>query len=112
MPHSVKTTSAAPAVCAGLGALTLMFWAQGLALLTDMKVYRPKADDPRPYSKLPERLGAYEPLTALLWVAGHGCEAEPELSEAEGLVRTFQASLARAVMLATSERLHRKGSAR
>ncbi len=77
-----------------------------------MKVYRPKADDPRPYSELLERLGAYEPLTALVWVGGHGCEAEPELSEAEELVRTYQDSPARIAMLATLERLHRKGPAR
>ena len=72
------------------------------------KVYRPNADDPRPYSELLERLGAYEPLTALVWVAGHGCQAEPELSEAEELVRTYTDSQARAAMLATLERLHRK----
>ncbi len=77
-----------------------------------MKVYRPKADDPRSYSELLERLGAYEPLTALVWVAGHGCEAEPELSEAEELVGTYQDSPARAAMLATLERLHRKRPAR
>ncbi|HZL39203.1 MAG TPA: hypothetical protein VFC45_02865 [Pseudolabrys sp.] len=77
-----------------------------------MKVYRPKADDPRPYSELLERLGAYEPLTALVWLAGRGCEAEPELSEAEELVRTYRDSPARVAMLATLERLHRKGSAR
>jgi hypothetical protein len=73
-----------------------------------VKVYRPKADDPRPYSELLQRLGAYEPLTALTWVAGHGCEAEPELSEAEEVVRSYQDSPARAAMLATLERLHRK----
>ncbi len=73
-----------------------------------MKVYRPKADDPRPYSELLRRLGAYEPLTALVWLAEHGCEAEPELSEAEELVGTYQDSPARAAMLTTLERLHRK----
>ena len=72
------------------------------------KVYRPKADDPRPYSELLERLGAYQPLTALVWAAGHGCEAEPELSEAEELIRTYQDSPARVAMLATLEKLHRK----
>ncbi|HEY1473047.1 MAG TPA: hypothetical protein VGF53_03080 [Pseudolabrys sp.] len=73
-----------------------------------VKVYRPKADDPRPYSELLERLGAYEPLTALTWLAGHGCEAEPELSEAEELVRTYQDSPARTAMLGTLASLHRK----
>jgi hypothetical protein len=50
------------------------------------KVYRPTADDPRPYSELLERLGAGEPLTALQWLAGHGCDAEAELGEAEQVV--------------------------
>ncbi len=73
------------------------------------KVYRPKADDrPRPYSELLEQLGAYEPLTALVWAAGRGCEAELELSEAEELIRTYQDSPARAAVLATLEKLHRK----
>jgi len=73
------------------------------------KVYRPKADDPpRPYSELLERLGAYEPLTALVWAAGHGCEAEPELSEAEEVILTYRDSPARVGMLATLEKLHRK----
>jgi hypothetical protein len=72
------------------------------------KVYRPKADDPRPYSELLERLGTYQPLTALTWLAGYGCEAEPELSEAEEVVRTYQDSPQRAAMLATLEKLHRR----
>jgi hypothetical protein len=73
------------------------------------KVYRPQPDDPpRPYSELLERLGTYAPLTALTWLAGHGCEAESELTEAEAMVRTYQDSPARAAMLATLERLHRK----
>jgi hypothetical protein len=54
------------------------------------------------------RLGAYEPLTALTWMAGHGCEAEPELSEAEEFVSTYQDSPARATMLVTLEQPHRK----
>jgi hypothetical protein len=65
--------------------------------------------DPQPpYGELIDRLGAYEPLTALTWLAGHGCEAERELGDAEALVRTYQDSLARAAMLATLGRLHRK----
>jgi len=47
-------------------------------------------------------------LTALAWAAGHGCEAEPELSEAEELIRTYQDSPTRAAMLATLDKLHRK----
>ncbi len=71
------------------------------------KAYRPKADDPRPYSELLDRLGAYEPLTALTWLAGHGCAADAELSEAETLIRTYQDSPKRAAMLATLAQLHR-----
>jgi hypothetical protein len=47
-------------------------------------------------------------LTALVWLAGHGCEAEPELSEAEEVVRAYKDSPQRAAMLATLEKLHRK----
>ena len=72
------------------------------------KVLRPKADDPRRYSELLDRLGAYEPLTALVWLAGHGCDAEAELSEAEAVIRTYQDLPARVAMLATLARLHRK----
>jgi hypothetical protein len=73
-----------------------------------MKVYRPRADDPRPYRELLDRLGVYEPLTALQWLAGHGCNAEAELSEAEVVVRTYQDSPDRAAMLAKLAQLHRK----
>ena len=66
------------------------------------------ADDPRPYSELLERLGAYQPLTALTWLAGHGCDTEAELNEAEAVARTYQDSPARAAMLANVARLHRK----
>jgi hypothetical protein len=46
-------------------------------------------------------------LNALTWVAGHGCEAEPELSTAEEAVRSYQDSPERAAMLATLAKLHR-----
>jgi hypothetical protein len=72
------------------------------------KTYRPKADDPRPYSELLDRLGAYQPLSALTWLAGHGCDAKRELSEAEDLIRSYQDSPKRAAMLATLAQLHRK----
>jgi len=72
------------------------------------KVLRPKADDPRRYSELLDRLGAYQPLTALAWLAGHGCNAEAELSEAETVIRSYQDSPARGAMLATLAGLRRK----
>jgi hypothetical protein len=72
------------------------------------KVYRPTVDDPRPYSELLERLGAGEPLTALQWLAGHGCDAEAELGEAEQVVRAYQDSPARQAMLASLAALHRR----
>ena len=74
------------------------------------KVLRPKADDPRPYSELLDRLGAYEPLTALLWLASHGCDADATLSEAEALIKTYQPSPSSGLMLGRLERLHRKPS--
>jgi hypothetical protein len=72
------------------------------------KIYRPKPDDPRSYRELLERLGVHAPLTALIWVAGHGCDADAELTEAETLVRTYQDSPARAAMLAELTRLRSK----
>jgi hypothetical protein len=72
------------------------------------KTHRPKADDPRPYSELLQRLGAYEPLTALVWLAGHGCDAEREVREAEALIQTYQASPSQELMLGRLEQLHRK----
>ena len=72
------------------------------------KVYRPTADDPRPYSELLERLGAGEPLTALQWLAGHGCDAEAELSLAEAVVGAYQDSPERQAMLASLVALHRR----
>ena len=88
-----------PRLCAGV-----------LAVVHDdlSKAYRPKADDPRPYSDLLGRLGIHDPLNALTWVAGHGCEAEAELRDAEEVVRSYQDSSERAAMLATLAKLQRK----
>jgi len=70
--------------------------------------YRPTADDPRPYEQLLEQLGAGEPLTTLQWLAGHGCDAEAELAEAETIVKTYQDSPERQTMLAGLASLHRR----
>jgi hypothetical protein len=73
------------------------------------KVYRPGPnDEPRPYSELLERLGNGEPLPDLIWLAGHGCAAGPELSEAIALVNAYQDSPGRAVILAELMRLREK----
>ena len=75
-----------------------------LAVLQEQfaKVYRPgAADEPRPYSELLERLGNADLLPDLIWLAGHGCAAEPELSDATALVSAYQDSPGRASMLAT-----------
>jgi hypothetical protein len=70
------------------------------------QVYRPGPnDEPRPYSELLERLGNGEQLPDLIWLAGHGCEAGPELSEAMALVNAYQESPGRAEMLAELMRL-------
>jgi len=65
------------------------------------QIYRATADDPRSYQELLERMGTGEPLTALIWLAGHGCPATDELNEADALIRTYQDSPDRAAMLAT-----------
>ena len=73
------------------------------------KVYRPGPnDEPRPYSELLERLGNGEQLPDLIWLAGHGCEAEPELSEAAALVNAYRDSPGKAEMLAELMRLREK----
>lgn len=70
------------------------------------KVYRPGPnDEPRPYSELLERLGNGEQLPDLIWLARHGCQAEPELSEAVALVNAYQDSPGKAEMLATLTQL-------
>lgn len=76
---------------------------------TDMaKTYRPMAADPRSFDELLSRLGAHEPLTALIWLAGHGCDAEAEISAAEDLIGAYKSSFDRDVMLAALTKLHRK----
>jgi hypothetical protein len=72
------------------------------------QVYRPRPDDPRSYDELLGRLGAGAPLTALQWLASHGCDTDAALSEAEELVRSYQDSPARSAMLASLGQLHRK----
>lgn len=70
-------------------------------------VNRPTADDPLPYSRLDERLGAGEPLVALQWLAGHGCEANAQLSAAEDVVAAYQPSPEREAMAAALAKLKR-----
>jgi hypothetical protein len=76
------------------------------------QTYRPKPDDPRTYDELLSRLGAGDPLRALQWLAGHGCAADPELADAESLVRSYRDSPARAEMLASLAKLHSNAAPR
>jgi hypothetical protein len=68
-------------------------------------IYRPT--DPRPYDSLTHGMGsaAFGPLK---WLAGHGCAAEAQLTEAEAIVNAYQDSPARAAMLADLTALHHK----
>jgi len=70
-------------------------------------VYRPTADNPLPFSELGERLGAGEPLVALKWLAGHGCDANAQLSAAEEVIAAYQPSPARETMAAALAKLKR-----
>ena len=72
------------------------------------KTARPPADDPRPYRELLARLGAFEPLKALQWAAGRGCDAEPELKMAEDLIGSYQDSFDRQRMLRQLAALRRR----
>jgi hypothetical protein len=71
-------------------------------------VYRPRADDPRSYRELVERLGGGNPFAALMWLAQHGCDVEAEVNQAEDIVRAYQDSPRRTAMLAQLAQLHRK----
>ncbi len=64
-----------------------------------VSIYRPKPDDPRSYQELVERLGRGEHFRALIWLVGHGCEAETELAEAESLIHAYQPSAESNLML-------------
>ncbi len=68
-------------------------------------VYRPRADDPRPYRELIEQLGGGNPFAALEWLAAHGCDADAELSQAEDIIRSYQDSPRKAAMLAVLAQL-------
>ena len=52
--------------------------------------------------------GVDAPLTALQWLASHGCDADGALDEATALVGTYQDSPERTAMLASLRRLHRR----
>jgi hypothetical protein len=72
------------------------------------QIHRPRPDDPEPYHQLLGRLGAASPLSALQWLAGHGCDADGMLDEAAALVGTYQDSPDRSAVLTNLARLHRK----
>ncbi|HYW63475.1 MAG TPA: hypothetical protein VE865_09815, partial [Bradyrhizobium sp.] len=64
------------------------------------KVYRPAAgDEARSYSELLARLGNGEQFPDLIWLAGHGCDAKPELDEGIALINAYGASPGSAEML-------------
>ena len=54
------------------------------------QIYPPR-DDPRPYWDLLEGPGAKK-FAALIWLAEHGCDMDPELGQAEALVQTYRDS--------------------
>lgn len=72
------------------------------------QIYRPRPDDPEPYDQLLSRLGTAAPLSALQWLAAHGCDADGMLDEAAALVGTYQDLPDRSAELANLARLHRK----
>jgi len=54
-------------------------------------IYSPRDDDPRPYWELLDGPGE-EKFAALIWLAEHGCDIDPVLSQAEALVQAYQDS--------------------
>ena len=89
--------SATPALCSA--ALPVVY-----DKLTTIE--RPAVNDPRPYSVLIQQMGSEAPLTALQWLASHGCDANAALDEAQALVRAYQDSPERSAMLAKLAQLH------
>jgi hypothetical protein len=73
------------------------------------QAYRPApTDSPMSYETLLMRLGEGRPLAALQWLARQGCDAEAEISDAEGLVHLYRTSPDREAMLSSLAALHRK----
>jgi len=52
-------------------------------------------------------IGAGEPLVALQWLAGHGCDANAQLSAAEDVIAAYQPSPGRETMAAALAKLKR-----
>jgi hypothetical protein len=71
-------------------------------------IYRPRADDPRPYQQLVERMGGGDPFADLVWLAAHRCEADPALNAAEDIVRSYQDSPERSATLAELQQVRHK----
>lgn len=69
------------------------------------RIYRPRADDPRPYRELLQRLGKGYQFEVLVWLAERGCNADAQLNDAIALIGTYQDSPERAAMLAKFTRL-------
>lgn len=90
---------ATPALCAA---------AQTVVLNQFARIYRPTADDPRPYNELLQRLGRGNYFSALIWLASRGCDTEAGLTAAESLIQTYQPSPRRESLLANLAQLHRK----
>ena len=89
---------ATPALCrAALGNLRKQF----------AGIYRPKSDDPRPYQELLGRLGRGEQLSALIWLASNGCEAQAELREAISLIKAYRPSPDSGLMVGRLEALQK-----
>ena len=71
------------------------------------QAFHPKPEDHQSFDALLGRLGVGDPLTALLWLAEHGCNADAVIGEAMDLVRAHDGSPERAAMLARLEQLRR-----
>jgi len=71
-------------------------------------IHRPAPDERMSYRELLDQLGTGDQFNALIWLASHGCDAEPQLIEAESLIGTYQTSPASAAMLAKLAAVPRK----
>jgi hypothetical protein len=71
------------------------------------QAFRPTREDPTPFEDLMRGAGGTT-VTALVWLASHGCDAGRELADAAAIVGAYQDSPRRTTMLANIDSLRRK----
>ena len=71
------------------------------------QAFRPTREDPRPFDDL-MRGSCGTAVTALVWLASHGCRADRALADAAAIVAAYQDSPRRATTLTEIDSLRRR----